>query len=255
MKLVNKIVQLDINDGSLFGDGFTHDVIKNILIPSVVDYANKYKYDYEIIRKSVFTEYLGPLDFFKKKSEHYSFERYLRIRNQFSNVIYIDTDVYISKTASPIPEITGIMAAKAPGILNHHKSFNKAHKLGDDAPHFNAGVIMTTNHLANGLSEYMINRYSNRIQSPAGERHNNDNSFLNEYFLENPDSVNMLDEEWNYMPTLPGSKEGLKCNFLHFVGIDGKRLLKKLSHLRVSLEENISKIAEGKILLTRKNEH
>ena len=243
-----KIIQLDIGRGTQWGNHLTPKIIRKICIPSVINYAKKYNYDYSLVTESIYEKKVGPLNFLATKNKHYSFERYLNIPSTSANIVYIDNEVYISKDAEPLPEISGVMAAYEPGETNSRKIFINVNNLSPTTGYLNSGVSMFDSDTSILISEYMIQRAKRRI---CANGKNTDNMMFNEFILENPSLLNLLNEKWNYMPMLPGASVGLKANFLHLVGIDGKNFANQLAATKIPLDLLIEKVTVGEIKINK----
>lgn len=217
------IFQIDIGIGTQWGDEPISKFIKNNCIPSVKKYCSKYGYDYQIFTESQYETIGGKFDFLPNKLKHYAFEKYFYLDNEYEQIVYLDTDIYISNNAEKLPDIKGILCAEETGGASK-ELFNKVNNLSQFHPYYNAGVFMLDNPSALQLFEYMINRINNRIKSKGK---NSDNMMLNEYFLEKKELINLntISNKWNYMPFLPNSTKLSDINFFHFVGIVGKILI------------------------------
>ncbi len=238
MKSKYIVIQIDIAEGTQWGNNQTINPIRKIFIPSIKQYCKKYNYDYLLVNKSTYEEKYFKFDFLETKNKHYSFERYFHFINDYDYTIYIDNDVYAYPDAQEFPLITGLMNVKEPEG-NSSKIFRKVNNLNDNSKYFNSGVTFCDNFTAKKLSNYMINRLENKIRSKGK---NSDNMLLNEFIIENKDIFNELGSEWNYMPFLPNSKKILKPNFFHFVGILGKKIINKLQENRIDILDFLKEI-------------
>ena len=98
------ILQIDINEGTQWGDTSTSKFIREVCIPSVNKYCLKHDYHHLLIKESVYEKQNGKFDFLATKSKHYSFERYFHLNNKsYDQIIYIDNDVFILDYAEPLP--------------------------------------------------------------------------------------------------------------------------------------------------------
>jgi len=246
MKKNLRILQVDIGSGSQWGDSSTDQILRNVCIPSVEQYALKYGYHYERIENSSYSERIGEMNFLPTKEKHYSFERYFHLYSKFAATIYIDTDVYIKNEASPLPNIDGLMAVAEPGFTNSRNIFINLNHLPGDTDYFNSGIFMADQKTGKILSQYMIERAINKIQSKGK---NTDNMMFNEFLLEKKVAFTPLTESWNYMPVLSGSTPGLNSNFMHLVGIPGKNLLTQIINKKLPIRETLENIANGKLLV------
>ena len=233
-----KIIQIDIADGTQWGDANTNKFIRQICIPSVQRYCQKYGYEYQLITESKYEKEIGKFDFLATKLKHYSFERYFHFHNPDKSTIYIDNDIYIFNEADPLPPIKGLMNVREPEG-NSSKIFREVNNLPPDIPYYNSGVIMADKDNSKKLSEYMINRL---LTYKRAKGKNTDNMMLNEYLIENEIEFNELGCEWNYMPFLPNSEKTTKPNFFHFVGTEGKKLITFINTKKIDIENLTSKI-------------
>ena len=235
------IFQVDIGNGTQWLKDSSINPIRNIFIPSVKKYAQKYQYDYKIFTDSEYIKSGGDFNFLATREKHFAFERYYHFIQDYENIIYLDNDIYVFEDSEPLPDIKGIMAAPEPEG-NSSNIFRKFHNQPFNKKYYNAGVIFAEKSSAKLLQDYMQYRLQNKIRA-LGK--NTDNMMLNEYIIEYPNNFNALENVWNYMPFLDNSKKILKPNFFHFVGIPGKRLLlniqKKTKNIGVALEELIKK--------------
>ena len=217
------ILQIDISNGTQWGDTNTTNFIRKVCIPSVKNYCKKYGYKHILINESIYEKVNGKFDFFSQKSKHYAFERYYHLNTNCDQSVYLDNDIYIFKNAEPLPLINGLMAVKEPQS-EIRKLFQSTNSLSNDFPYFNSGVIMCDQDNAINLSNYMLRRLSN-YQRAKGK--NTDNMMLNEYILYNLDKLlfHEIECKWNYMPFLIGSKKISNPNFYHFVGYMGSQVI------------------------------
>ena len=230
-------IQIDIGQGTQWGDNKTINPIRDIFIPSVKSYCHKFNYDYLLIKESSYEKNYGDFNFLETKNKHYSFERYFHFKNDYDYTIYIDNDVYIYPDATELPIIKGLMNVREPEG-NSSKIFREVNNLDNSYGYFNSGVTFCDNDTANSLSEYMINRLNKKITSKGK---NSDNMLLNEYILEEKSSFNELSCSWNYMPFLPNSKKIDYPNFFHFIGIHGKMIINKLQNKNINILEFLQK--------------
>tara|TARA_A100001011_G_scaffold338776_1_gene369803 strand:- start:3198 stop:3926 length:729 start_codon:yes stop_codon:yes gene_type:complete len=231
MKSNYLFIQIDIGQGTQWGNQKTINPIRDIFIPSVKEYCNKFNYDYYLITDSVYEKKYINFDFLETKNKHFSFERYFHFNNNYNYTIYIDNDVYIYPNAKPLPKIKGLMNVREPEG-NSSKIFRAVHNLSEDCGYFNSGVTFCDKEIATKLSKYMINRLENKSRSKGK---NSDNMLLNEFILENKKHFNELGCEWNYSPFLPNSKKTNDPNFFHFVGIHGKNIINKLQDSNIDI--------------------
>ena len=231
MQSKHLVIQIDIDVGTQWGDSRTINPIREIFIPSVKHYCNKFNYDYILITESTYEKKYSGFDFLETKNKHYSFERYFHFVNDYDYTIYIDNDVYIYPNAQPLPEINGLMNVREPEG-NSSKIFREVNNLNKNFNYFNSGVTFCDKKTANMLSTYMLNRLKNKIRSKGK---NSDNMLLNEFIIENKNIFQELGAEWNYMPFLENSKKILKPNFFHFVGIFGKQIINKLQDNKIDI--------------------
>ncbi len=225
------VIQVDIGDGTQWGNDQTINPIREIFIPSVKQYCSKFNYDYLLVNESTYEKTYSKFDFLETKNKHYSFERYFHFMNDYDFTIYIDNDVYIYPDAQELPEISGLMNVREPEG-NSSKIFREVNKLNNDTKYFNSGVTFCDKNTANILSNYMLHSLKNKIRSKGK---NSDNMLLNEFIIENNNIFKELGSEWNYMPFLPNSKKISKPNFFHFVGIVGKQIINNLQYNKVDI--------------------
>ena len=225
------VIQIDIGQGTQWGDSQTINPIRELFIPSVIRYCEKFKYDHILIQKSTFEKNYKNFDFLETKNKHYSFERYFHFDNDYEFTVYIDNDVYIYPDAQEFPNINGLMNVKEPEG-NSSKIFREVNGLDLSYSYYNSGVTFCDGSTAKKLSKYMINRLENKIRSKGK---NSDNMLLNEFIIENKNIFKELGPEWNYMPFLINSDKILKPNFFHFVGIIGKQIINKLQKNKISV--------------------
>ena len=226
------IIQIDIGSGTQWGSKDTINPIRDIFIPSVKKYCNKFHYDYSLIKESVYEARHGNFDFLATKNKHYSFERYFHFKNDYDYTIYIDNDVYIFPDAEALPEFEGLRNVREPEG-NSSKIFREVNNLDDSYGYFNSGVTFCDNITANKLANYMISRL---VKKNRAKGKNSDNMLLNEFIIENKEIFKEIGCEWNYMPFLPNSKIIEKPNFFHFVGILGKEIINKLQDKNINIE-------------------
>ena len=238
MKSTHLVIQIDIGQGTQWGDPQTVNPIRELFIPSVIQYCKKYSYDHILIKKSIFEKNYKNFDFLETKNKHYSFERYFHFDNGYEFTVYIDNDVYIYPDAQELPNIKGLMNVKEPEG-NSSKIFREVNNLDLSYSYYNSGVTFCDGSTAKKLSKYMINRLENKIRSRGK---NSDNMLLNEFIIENKNIFKELGPEWNYMPFLPNSDKILKPNFFHFVGILGKQIINKLQKNNISVIDFMSEL-------------
>ena len=232
------IIQIDIGSGTQWGSKETINPIRDIFIPSVKNYCNKFEYDYLLIKESIYETKYGSFDFLATKNKHYSFERYFHFENNYDYTIYIDNDVYVFPDAEPLPTIKGLRNVREPEG-NSSKIFREVNNLDNSYGYFNSGVTFCDNRTAKKLANYMIGRL-NKNNRAKGK--NSDNMLLNEFIIENKAIFKEIGCEWNYMPFLPNSNIIEKPNFFHFVGILGKEIIDNLLNKNINIEYFLKQI-------------
>ena len=216
------IIQTDIDIGTQWGNPETLNFIRNVCIPSVKKYCDKFNYNYVLITKSKYKEKFGDYNFFDKKLKHFAFERYFYLMN-YDFPVYLDNDIYIFNEANPLPEINGIMCSQEPESKSS-RIFRQCNNISSNTPYYNSGVIMCDKANAENICNYMEYRVANKIHAKGK---NTDNMMLNEYLNESKGSINfnLLDSSWNFMPFLGDMKKNIMPNFYHFVGSGGKEVI------------------------------
>ena len=235
-------IQIDIGQGTQWGNKKTIDPIREIFIPSVKQYCEKFNYDYFLIQESQYEKKYGQFNFLATKTKHYSFERYFHFDNKYDYTIYVDNDVYVYPDADPLPEFTGMCNVREPEG-NSSRIFREVNNLSSSFPYFNSGVTFCDNLTAKKLSEYMLNRLEKNIRAKGK---NSDNMLLNEFILKNNKLFNEIGCQWNYMPFLENSLKTNKPNFVHFVGIVGKHIINKLQDNNISIESFLNELKKDK---------
>ena len=81
------VLQIDIGDGTQWGDERTINPIREIFIPSVKNYCKKFNYDHLVIKKSIYAEKFNSFDFLASEKKHFSFERYFHFDNSYDYTI------------------------------------------------------------------------------------------------------------------------------------------------------------------------
>ena len=237
------VIQIDIDQGTQWGNNNTIKPIRDIFIPSVKNYCKKFNYDYTLIKESTYKKKYNNFDFLETKNKHFSFERYFYFNNEYDFTIYIDNDVYIYPDAEKLPRIKGLMNVREPEG-NSSKIFKKENKLNASAGYFNSGVTFCDKYTAKKLSVYMINRLEKKLRSKGK---NSDNMLLNEFIIENKNIFKELHCKWNYMPFLPNSQKTENPYFFHFVGIHGKKIINQLQQNNISIIDFLNEIKKIKI--------
>ena len=235
------IIQIDIGQGTQWGNQNTVNPIREIFIPSVRHYCQKFNYDYRLIKESYYEKNYSKFDFLETKSKHYSFERYFHFNNNYEYTIYIDNDVYIYPEAKELPKINGLMNVREPEG-NSSRIFREVNYLDKTYGYFNSGVTFCDKTTANKLSKYMINRLEKKLISKGK---NSDNMLLNEFILENKYNFTELSCDWNYMPFLQNSPKTNNPNFFHFVGIHGKMIINKLLEKEINILDFLKNIKKN----------
>tara|TARA_B100001057_G_scaffold212833_1_gene213166 strand:- start:1925 stop:2653 length:729 start_codon:yes stop_codon:yes gene_type:complete len=233
MKSKYLIIQIDIGEGTQWGNNHTINPIREIFIPSVKEYCNKYNYDYLLVTESIFEKKYQKFDFLETRNKHYSFERYFHFSNHYDFTVYIDNDIFIYPDAEKLPIIKGLMNVREPEG-NSSQIFRKVNGLDSNFGYYNSGVTFCDKNTADILHNYMINRLDNKLKSKGK---NSDNMLLNEFIINNKHLFNELSCKWNYMPFLPNSDKTIKPNFFHFIGIIGKQIINKLQENRLSIRD------------------
>ena len=82
MKSKHLVIQIDIGQGTQWGNKETINPIREIFMPSVKKYCKKFKYDYVVIKKSIYELKYKTFDFLETKNKHYSFERYFHFEKR-----------------------------------------------------------------------------------------------------------------------------------------------------------------------------
>ena len=235
------IIQIDIGSGTQWGNKDTINPIRDIFIPSVEKYCNKFQYDYCLVKESIYENKFGDFDFLETKSKHYSFERYFHFDNDYDYTIYIDNDVYIFPDAEPLPAFKGLRNVREPEG-NSSRIFREVNNLDNSFGYYNSGVTFCDNLTASKLADYMINRLNKKIRAKGK---NSDNMMLNEFIIENRELFSEIGCEWNYMPFLPNSKIIQNPNFFHFVGIMGKEIINNLQNKNIDIENFLKEIKKN----------
>ena len=232
------VIQVDIGEGTQWGNNDTINPIREIFIPSVKEYCNKYSYDYLLVKKSTYEKKYFKFDFLETKNKHYSFERYFHFSNDYDFTIYLDNDIYIYPDAQQLPKIKGLMNVREPEG-NSSKIFRQVNNLSQNNGYFNSGVTLCDNETAKILSNYMIYRLENKLR-PRGK--NSDNMLLNEFIIQNKNAFTELGSEWNYMPFLTNAIKIQNPNFFHFVGIHGKNIINRLQNYEINILDFLQEI-------------
>lgn len=238
MKSKYLIIQIDIGSGTQWGNANTISPIREIFIPSVQSYCDKFNYHHLLIKESIYEKNFGKFDFLATKNKHYSFERYFHFDNTYDYTIYIDNDVYVYPDAKPLYEFSGLRNVREPEG-NSSKIFREVNNLDNSYGYYNSGVTFCDNLSAKKLSNYMINRLHNNLRSKGK---NSDNMLLNEFIIENKEMFSEIGPEWNYMPFLEKSSKIQNPNFFHFIGIVGKELINKLQEKKINIEVFLQEI-------------
>ena len=102
------VLQIDIGEGTQWGNSNTINPIREVFIPSVKHYCQKNDYDHLLIKESRYEKKYGQFDFLATKTKHYSFERYFHFDNHYDYTIYIDNDVFVYPDADPLPIFKGM---------------------------------------------------------------------------------------------------------------------------------------------------
>ena len=238
MKSKFLILQIDIGEGTQWGNEKTIDPIREIFIPSVKNYSIKYGYEHRLIKNSTYENEFGGFDFLSSRSKHYSFERYFHFNNDYDYTIYIDNDVYIYPDAQPLFEFSGLCNVREPEGSSS-LLFREVNSLDNSFGYFNSGVTFCDNPTAKILSKYMIDRMVNKERAKGK---NSDNMLLNEFIINNRSNFLELGGEWNYMPFLPNSKKIQQPNFFHFVGIMGKKIINNLQQNNINIKDFLNEI-------------
>ena len=238
MKSKYIIIQIDIAQGTQWGNSSTINPIRQLFMPSVKQYCKKFNYDYLLISESIYEKEYGKFDFLETKNKHYSFERYFHFNNEYEYTVYIDNDVYIYPEAKKLPKIKGLMNVREPEG-NSSKIFREVNHLNQNIGYFNSGVTFCDNMTAKILSKYMIKRLENKIKSKGK---NSDNMLLNEFIIQTNVTFQELGCEWNYMPFLANSPKIENPNFFHFVGIHGKKIINDLQLNKIEILDFLDQI-------------
>ena len=238
MKSKYLVLQIDIGGGTQWGEAKTINPIREIFIPSVKNYCQKFNYDHFLIKESIYEKKYGEFDFLSTKTKHYSFERYFHFDNNYEYTMYIDNDVYIYPDAEPLPEINGLSNVREPEG-NSSKIFREVNKLDISYHYYNSGVTFCNNFTAKKLSSYMIERLDKKNKAKGK---NSDNMMLNEFIIKNKDIFMEVGSEWNYMPFLENSIKLDKPNFFHFVGIIGKEIINRLQDKNINIKTFLDQI-------------
>jgi len=241
MKSKYLILQIDIGAGTQWGESQTINPIREIFIPSVKKYCQKFDYDHCLIKESIYEKKYGKFDFLSTKTKHYSFERYFHFNNDYDYTVYIDNDVYVYSDAAPLPKINGLSNVREPEG-NSSKIFREVNQLDSTYGYFNSGVTFCNNFTAKKLSSYMIERLDKKDKAKGK---NSDNMMLNEFIINNKDIFREVGCEWNYMPFLENSTKINKPNFFHFVGIIGKEIINRLQDKDINIETFLNQIKKS----------
>ena len=232
MKSKYLVLQIDIGPGTQWGKKQTINPIREVFMPSVKKYCQKFNYDYLLVKKSNYQKIIGEFDFLPSKNKHYAFERYFHFNNDYDYIIYLDNDVYVYLDAEPLPEFKGVRIAREPESSSSIL-FREANNLDNSYGYFNSGVIFCDNSSAKILQEYMIGRAKKKIKAKGK---NTDNMMVNEFILKNKELFLEIGSQWNYMPFFENSEKINNPNFFHFVGIIGKEIINRLQDKKISIE-------------------
>tara|TARA_B100000989_G_C19515894_1_gene461623 strand:- start:1603 stop:2328 length:726 start_codon:yes stop_codon:yes gene_type:complete len=238
MKSKYLIIQIDIAQGTQWGNSSTINPIRQLFMPSVKQYCKKFNYDYLLVTESYYEKKYGKFDFLETKHKHYSFERYFHFNNEYEYIVYIDNDVYVYPNAKKLPKIKGLMNVREPEG-NSSKIFREVNHLNQNIGYFNSGVTFCDNMTAKILSKYMIKRLENKIRSKGK---NSDNMLLNEFIIQTNITFQELGCEWNYMPFLANSPKIENPNFFHFVGIHGKKIINDLQLNKIEILDFLEQV-------------
>ena len=63
------VIQLDIGQGTQWGNNETINPIRDIFIPSVRNYCQKYNYDYFLVKESTYEKNYGDFNFLETKKK------------------------------------------------------------------------------------------------------------------------------------------------------------------------------------------
>ena len=163
MKSKYLVLQIDIEEGTQWGNSKTINPIRDFFIPSVKKYCNLHGYQHQLVTESIYKKNYGDFDFLATKNKHYSFERYFYFKNDYDYTIYVDNDVYIYSDADPLPEIIGLQNVREPEG-NSSILFREVNYLESSYGYYNSGVTFCDNFTAKKLSNYMLSRLEKKLE-------------------------------------------------------------------------------------------
>ncbi len=169
--------------------------LKDIAIPSVKRYAEKYGYDHKLIDGEL-THSLSLLprnNIFDRMPM--AFEKYMHLDTEYDNILLLDSDVFVTDSAPALPITNGVFGAEpAWNIDSRLKNWKNRPIL------FNAGFILFEKNVAKSFGRYVktqVENWQSIDKFARGDYH--DEEILSEFLDENQHiPFEYIGNTWNY---------------------------------------------------------
>ena len=190
--------------------------ISEYLRPSVINYCNKYSYDYRLITEcpaDLDIEWYHDIRFPDRNIKSTLIRYYHMFQEQYDAVVSLDNDIYIKPDAEPLPFIKGHMGVQTAWIAgklgNHHL--------------INGGVQMVDQATGMLVKKYFENICNLKIKPPP--TFFSDQYYINKFRIKLPQHAYFLDPKWNWLVKERVDQDYNKANFIHYCGGEGRKKL------------------------------
>lgn len=216
--------------------------IKDICMPSVVNYAKKNNYDYKLYTKNISPKF--GRNFLLSNGTYISCNKYFYSDysgyDKYDQIAYIDNDIYIFDNSEKLPLVSKLSGVAEPEESECHIKFSKKFSLDPRIKYISSGVLLFPIDIGKQLKKYFVDRFS---RQKKGKWKNTDNGIFNEsIYVDKKFKMNLLNKKWNYMPHLCEKIDDTKPNFIHFIGGDGKKYIRNLYAQSSNIKEYLEKL-------------
>ena len=201
---------------------------ENVCRPSVISWSKRCGYDYKLITESS----IENNNFFKTVQHKYAAERLMHLYHEdYDYIIYIDTDVYVSKNSPKFPINFGLTGVPRYVSQDEWKQLFPNIKYSNQQ-YINSGVFCVDKETGKTIFKYFLDRLESGDNSNITYA---DQDILNAWQFKN--GCNIIGQKWNYLllhnhmlnvsncfdikskEMLEQNYDLLKeSNFIHFVG-------------------------------------
>ena len=191
------IQQVLLGQGHLAHRRENYDTVflKDIAIPSVKRYAEKYGYDYKLIDGELTPSLLMLPQNIIFDRMPMAFEKYMHLDTGYDNILLLDSDVFVAEYAPALPITTGVFGSEPAWDIDRRLLNWKNRRIL-----FNAGFILFEKNVAKSFGTYVKTRVENwQSFEKFANGHYQDEEILSEFLDEHiyvP--FEYIGNNWNY---------------------------------------------------------